>query len=87
MTLEAVDRARESLSAAPGLALLRQIAISDPSAEDAFSRLTRLAAAYVEAPVGLVSIVDEYRLVFKGRIGMPEPWASLVEAPLTDSFL
>ncbi|MET0935567.1 MAG: GAF domain-containing protein, partial [Luteibacter sp.] len=37
-------------------------------------------------PVAIVSIVDEHRQVFAGHSGLPEPWASLGETPITHSF-
>jgi len=84
--LDALSRARAALRDLPGLAVLRRIAIEDPHADEAFGRLTRLAAAVLKTPVALVSIADQERLVFKGRHGLPEPWASLEEIPLAGSF-
>jgi GAF domain-containing protein len=38
------------------------------------------------APVALVSLVDEDRQVFRGCLGLPEPWASRRGTPLSHSF-
>gem|GEM_PF-859594 len=85
-TPNTLDRARAALRDLTGLAVLRRISIEDPHADEAFGRVTRLAAAVLKAPVALISIVDSERLVFKGRLSQPEPWASLEEAPLARSF-
>ena len=68
------------------LAALRRLALLDTPAEEAFDRLTRLAAKILDAPVCLVSLVDEDREFFKSCIGLPEPWASRREAPLSHAF-
>ena len=68
------------------LAALRDSALLDTPTEEAFDRLTRLAARILHAPAALVSLVDEDRQFFKSRTGLPEPWASLGETPLSHSF-
>jgi len=68
------------------LAALRDTTLLDTPAEEAFDRLTRLAARILHAPAALVSLVDEDRQFFKSRLGLPEPWASLGETPLSYSF-
>jgi len=68
------------------LAALRDSALLDTPTEEAFDRLTRLAARILHAPAALVSLVDEDRQFFKSRMGLPEPWASLGETPLSHSF-
>jgi two-component system sensor histidine kinase/response regulator len=52
------------------LAALRAYAILDTPPEDDFEGLVRLAAAICEAPVALVSLVDEGRQWFKARVGL-----------------
>ena len=37
-------------------------------------------------PVALVSLVDADRQFFKSCLGLPEPWASARETPLSHSF-
>ena len=40
----------------------------------------------VNAPVALVSAVDRDRQFFKSCLGLPEPWATQRETPLSHSF-
>jgi signal transduction histidine kinase len=68
------------------LAALRKIALLDTPTEEAFDRLTRLAVIFVNAPIALVSLVDADRQFFKSSIGLPEPWCSRREIPLSHSF-
>jgi GAF domain-containing protein len=73
--------------AEPGrLAALHDAALLDTPAEEPFDRLTRLAAKVVNAPVALVSAVDRDRQFFKSCLGLPEPWATRRETPLSHSF-
>jgi hypothetical protein len=67
------------------LAALRRIGLLDTPPEEAFDRLTRLARRLVDAPVALVALVDEDRQFFKSALGLPEPWATRRETPLTHS--
>ena len=68
------------------LAALHAVALLDTPTEEAFDRLSRLAAHFVKAPVALVSLVDANRQFFKSCIGLPEPWRSRRETPLSHSF-
>ena len=43
------------------VAALRRLALLDTPADEAFDRLTRLAVAVLDAPVSLVTLVDEDR--------------------------
>jgi len=65
---------------------LEATGLLDTPAEDRFDRYTRLAARLTDAPVALVSLVDRDRQFFKSQLGLPEPWASLCETPLSHSF-
>lgn len=65
---------------------IRRLRLLDTPAEEPFDRLTRLAARLLRAPIALVSVVDGHRQFFKSAYGMPEPWASRRETPLTHSF-
>jgi hypothetical protein len=65
---------------------LRGQAVLDTPAEPAFDRLTKLATRFLSAPVALVSFVDRDRQWFKSALGLPEPYASLRETPLSHSF-
>ncbi len=68
------------------LALLRRTALLDTPAEEVFDRLTRLAGKILAAPIALVSLVEEDRQFFKSCIGLPEPWSTLRQTPLSHSF-
>jgi PAS domain S-box-containing protein len=68
------------------LAELHRTKLLDSPAEEAFDRLTRIAAASLRTPIALVSLVDGDRQFFKSCHGLPEPWASAREIPLTHSF-
>ena len=75
-----------TLSDPARLDALRRSALLDSPAEAAFDRLTRLATEILGVPVSLVSLVDGERQFFKSAIGLPEPWASRRETPLSYSF-
>ena len=68
------------------LAALRQTGLLDTPPEEVFDRVTRLARRLLRAPVILVSLVDADRQFFKGAVGLPEPWATRRETPLSHSF-
>lgn len=68
------------------LSELRASDLLDTPADEEFDRLTRLASTVLHAPVALVSLVDADRQYLKSCIGLPEPWASARETPLSHSF-
>jgi GAF domain-containing protein len=68
------------------LAELRRTALLDTPPEEPFDRLTRLATRLCKTPVGLVSLVDRDRQFFKSAVGLPEPWHTKRETPLSHSF-
>ena len=65
---------------------LRLAKLLDTPPEASFDRLTQLASRICDAPVALVSLVDDVRQFFKSQVGLPEPWATRRETPLTHSF-
>jgi hypothetical protein len=65
---------------------LRATGLLDSDVTPSFDRLARLAARVLHAPVALVSLVDSDRQFFKSCLGLPEPWASRRESPLSHSF-
>jgi PAS domain S-box-containing protein len=76
-----------SLLVDPGrLAVLRQTNLLDSPADEAFDRIARLAARLLELPIVLVSLVDQDRLFLKACLGLPEPWASARQLPLSHSL-
>jgi PAS domain S-box-containing protein len=68
------------------LGALRRTNLLDSPAEEAFDRLARLATRLLAAPVALVSLVDRDRQFFKACVGLPEPWASTRQTPLSHSY-
>lgn len=68
------------------VAALARTGLLDSGADPAFDRLTRLAARLLSVPAMLVSLVDTDRQYFKSQIGLPEPWASRRQTPLSHSF-
>src|SRR4028118_1712752 len=68
------------------LLALQRTGLLDSPAEDCFDRLTRLAAKVLRTPMALVSLVDADRQFFKSCVGLPEPWASARQTPLSHSF-
>jgi diguanylate cyclase (GGDEF)-like protein/PAS domain S-box-containing protein len=50
--------------------------------EEAFDRLTRLAALALRTPLCVISLITDGRLLLKSQIGLPEPWASDRDVPL-----
>ena len=77
---------RQEAAAERRLSALRATGLLDALAEERFDRLTRLAQRLLDAPVTLVSLVDADRQFFLSAQGLPEPWASLREMPLSHSF-
>lgn len=53
-----------------------------------FDKFTSFASLVLDVPVALVSIIDHRldRQVFKGQIGLSEPWVERQETPLSHSF-
>lgn len=75
-----------SLDDADRLAVLSQLRLIESRAEERFDRITRLASRAMSVPVALISIVDDSKQFFKSQVGLPEPWATDRQTPLTHSF-
>ncbi len=63
------------------LEAVRSYALLDTPAEAAFDALVALAAALMEAPVALVSLIDDRRQWYKSQRGLPVP-----ETPRDETF-
>ncbi|KQR73134.1 PAS domain S-box protein [Rhizobium sp. Leaf341] len=72
--------------AAQRITAIRRSGLLDKAGNEQFGHLTEHVRAALEVPVSIISIVDENRQVFAGHCGLPEPWASLGETPITHSF-
>lgn len=68
------------------LAALQASGLLDTAPEESFDRLTRLVSRLLGAPTALFSLVDRDRQFFKSVVGLPEPWASARQTPLSHSF-
>jgi diguanylate cyclase (GGDEF)-like protein len=79
-------RATAALHDPARLAALRRTGLLDAPRQDAFDRLTRLAADAIGAPVSLVSLVDEGRQFFTSALGLAEPVATARQTPLSHSL-
>ncbi len=55
------------------LATLHEYRILDTPPEDCFDHLVRAAAALIDAPISVLSLVDEHRVWFKARVGLDTP--------------
>jgi serine phosphatase RsbU (regulator of sigma subunit) len=58
----------------------------DSAPEAAFDRITSLVTVALGVPVALISLVDDRRQFFKSSVGLPEPWCSARQTPLSHSF-
>ncbi|GIF12602.1 SpoIIE family protein phosphatase [Actinoplanes teichomyceticus] len=54
--------------------------------DEAFDRVAMLVRKLVDAPIGVVCLVDADKQYLAGQVGMPEPFASDRIMPLTHSF-
>jgi len=71
----------------PGrLASLEATGLMDSERDEDFDRFTRLASRVLNAPVALVSLVDDRRQFFKSAHGLAEPWNGLRQTPLSHSL-
>ena len=68
------------------LSAVRRRVLPDASSNQEFDRLTRLANRALGAPIVLVSLVETDHQVLAGCHGLPEPWATSRQTPLSYSF-
>jgi len=68
------------------LTALLQTELLDSPPEPGFDRVTRLATRLLAAPAAIIALVDGDRQFFKSSFGLCEPWNSLRETPLSQSF-
>ena len=80
------DAAAEALADPARRAALVRTGLLEGDFDAALDRLAGVVARVLAAPVALVSLVDVDRQVFAGCVGLPEPWASQRETPLSHSF-
>ena len=58
----------------------------DAAAEPVFDRMAGLVRTLLDVPVALVSLLDADRQFFPGQSGLPEPWATLRQTPLSHAL-
>ncbi len=58
------------------LQTVQALGLIDTPTEEAFDRLTRLAARLLHVPVTMVTIIDDNNLFIKSGVGLPAPWQS-----------
>ena len=68
------------------LAALAATGLAEGGAAPSFGRSVRLVQRCLRVPTALVSLIDADRQVFAAQRGVPEPWRSLGETPLSHSF-
>lgn len=68
------------------LAALQAADLLDTPAEKTFDRLAQLAARTLRTPIALVSLIDDRRQFFKAQVGLPEPWRTQREIPVSESL-
>jgi PAS domain S-box-containing protein len=68
------------------IAAIRRSGLLERAGNEQFGQLTEHVRAALDVPVAIISIVDENRQVFAGHCGLPEPWATLGQSPLSHSF-
>ena len=68
------------------LSALQRTELLDTLPELEFDRVTRLACRLLGTEVALLSLVDADRQFFKSSCGLPEPWASARQTPISHSF-
>jgi two-component sensor histidine kinase len=74
------------LNTAERRAALLATGLLDSPIDAEFDRITGLVSRLMRVPVALVSLVDTDRQFFKSSTGLPEPWASARQTPLSHSF-
>lgn len=68
------------------LAALRDSGLLDGPTEAELDRVTELAMQRLGVPVSMISLISEDRHVVKSAQGLPEPWNTAREAPLSHSM-
>ncbi|MCF5353160.1 GAF domain-containing protein, partial [Pseudomonas syringae] len=49
---------------------IRELCVLEDTSDDVFDELVAMTAAFFEAPIALISIVDEHRQFFRARVGL-----------------
>jgi diguanylate cyclase (GGDEF)-like protein/PAS domain S-box-containing protein len=68
------------------VAALRRASVLDEPFDEVMDRLARIAARVVDAPVALITLLDEDRQVCKSCVGLERAWLEESDSPLAYSF-
>jgi DNA-binding CsgD family transcriptional regulator len=80
------EKLNPAVISAERLAALHRTELLDTLPELEFDRVTRLACRLLGTEVALLSLIDCDRQFFKSSCGLPEPFASTRQTPLSHSF-
>ena len=80
------DEVARTVQDSARLEAVHQSSALDTPPEAAFDELTREASRLLDAPIALLTLVDEYRDFVKSHVGLPEPYASRQEITDSPSF-
>jgi signal transduction histidine kinase len=58
----------------------------DTVPEASFGSVSRKVVSTLNVPIAVVALAEDDRVLLKSSVGLPEPWASLREMPLSASF-
>lgn len=76
----------EVIASVHRLTALAAAEVLDSPPSKLLDSITHIAAATLDVPTVLLSIVDEDRQFFKSHFGLPEPWSTKRQTPLSHSF-
>ncbi len=68
------------------LSSLNDLSVLDTPADKGLDHLAELVRSLLDVPVALVTLVDRDRQFFKSCLGLPEPWQTSRQTPLSHSF-
>jgi GAF domain-containing protein len=68
------------------LRAVHDVAFLNTPPQEALDRVTRLAGFILDAPVVLLTLIDDRRQYLLSQQGLPEPWAMRRETPLSYSL-
>ena len=76
----------QHLTSPDRLDVLVETGLLDSLPEESFDRYTRIAVSLLKLEVSLISLVDDHRQFFKSQVGLPPPYDTSRQTPLTHSF-
>jgi GAF domain-containing protein len=58
----------------------------DTLPESSFGSVSRKVTSTLNVPMAVLALAEDNRVLLKSSVGLPEPWASVREMPLSASF-